>query len=346
MKPLISIIMPVFIHKKWQLVAAVKSILNQTYENIELIIIDGSSSSKNYDIIKLFNDNRIFYYKTKGYINCLNLGLEKSKGEYIARMDSDDISYRTRIEEQYEFLLNNKDIDICSVQAKYFGDMQYPNPITNFPQNLKFIDFIKNQHIIHPAIMFRRNLNVKYKQFKPIEDCYLFRELFCKGVKIANLNKVLYSCRINSNSLMSRFPQYCQIRISQFNIYFLGKYTNENLIFHKELFSKKSFCYKDVKEFLKYTNILTKKFENDLEIYDIFTPYFKYMLSHINDLSLKYVLILFNPNAYPIEQKIIKKFLKTILKFCFQINNNYKNNKKSKILTILGIKIPLMSIDE
>ena len=83
--------MPIFIHKEWQLTAAIKSILNQTYENIEFIIVDGSSTSKNYDIIKRFNDSRIFYYQTKGYINCLNLGLAKSKGEYIARMDSDDI---------------------------------------------------------------------------------------------------------------------------------------------------------------------------------------------------------------------------------------------------------------
>ena len=135
--------MPVFIHKEYRLTAAIKSILNQTYKNIELIIVDGSSTSKNYDVIKSFSDNRIFYYKTKGYINCLNLGLSKSKGEYIARMDSDDISYKTRIEEQYNFLIKNKDIDICSVQAKLFGDISITDKVTKFPQNIDFITCTK-----------------------------------------------------------------------------------------------------------------------------------------------------------------------------------------------------------
>ena len=52
-KPLISIVMPIFIHKEWQLIAAIKSILNQTDENIEFIIVDGAPTSKNYDIMKL-----------------------------------------------------------------------------------------------------------------------------------------------------------------------------------------------------------------------------------------------------------------------------------------------------
>lgn len=335
-KPLISIVMPIFIHKEWQLIAAIKSILNQTYENIEFIIVDGAPTSKNYDIIKRFNDSRIFYYKTKGYINCLNLGLAKSKGEYIARMDSDDISYRTRIEEQYEFLINNKDIDMCSVQAKIFGDVSSPNQITAFPQNLEFIKFIKNHQIVHPAIMFKRDLNLKYMQFIPVEDCYMFRELFCQGVKISNIDKILYSYRTNSNSIMNRYPEYCKLRVSQFNIYFLGKYINENLIFHKDLLSKKNFCYKDLFDFIRYSQILSTKFKNEIDIYKLFYPYFKYIISHINDYSFKHIGILFNPNIYPYEQKMIKE----ILKFCFQINNKYINNKKIKFLTILGIKIP------
>ena len=339
-KPLISIVMPIFIHKEWQLTAAIKSILNQTYENIEFIIVDGSPTSKNYDIIKRFNDSRIFYYKTKGYINCLNLGLAKSKGEYIARMDSDDISYRTRIEEQYEFLINNKDIDMCSVQAKFFGDTQTQKLITDFPKNLEFIPFIKNHEIIHPAIMFKKSLNLKYPQFKPAEDCYLFRDLLCNKVKIANLDKVLYSYRINSKSIMRRFPNYCPFKVLQFNVYFLGKYMNESLIFEKEFFTKKRYCYKDVNDYLKYTNALSKKLEHEIDVYNMFYPYFKYIISRIEDFSFKYFFLIFNSNFYPYEQKMIKE----ILKFCFQINNKYINNKKIKILTILGIKIPLKFI--
>ena len=343
-KPLISVVMPIFIHKEWQLKAAVKSILNQTYENIELIIVDGSSTSKNYNIIKCFNDSRIIYYKTKGYINCLNLGIANSRGEYIARMDSDDISYKTRIEEQYEFLRNNKDVDMCSVQAKLFGDISCHNKITDYPTHLDFISFVTKHPIVHPAIMFRRKLNVKYRQFMPMEDCYLFRELLCNGVKIANLDRVLYLYRINSNSLMRRYSKYCSFRLLQFNIYFLGKYMNENLIFYKDFFTKKSFCYEDLCDFVKYSHSLSVKFKNEIDIYSIFNPYWRYIISNINDISFKYICILFNSNMYPYIQKMIEEKLSLILKFCFQLNNKYVNNKKTKFLTILGIKIPLKFI--
>lgn len=313
-KPLISVVMPIFMHKDWQLKAAINSILNQTYKNIELIIVDGASDLKNYDVIKNYSDNRIFYYKTKGYINCLNMGLAKSKGEFIARMDSDDISYKTRLEEQYEFLKNNKDVDMCSVQAKFFGNVPGYNTITQFPQKIEFIKFIKKHQIIHPAIMFRKSLNIKYKNLMPAEDCYLFRDLLCNGIKIANLNKALYSCRVNANSIMCRYPKYCSFKVLQFDIYFLGKYINENLIFHEDILNKNSFCYNDVLDFVKYSKILSKKYKNEIDIYNMFYPYWKYIMSNINDLSLKYIWLLFNSNIYPYSKKLIKETRKSISK--------------------------------
>lgn len=340
-KPLVSVVMPIFTHKEYQLKAAIKSILNQTYKNIELIIVDGSSTSKNYNTIKCFSDNRIFYYKAKGYINCLNLGIAKSKGEYIARMDSDDISYRTRIEEQYNFLLKNKDIDMCSVQVRLFGDIPSSKKITSFPQNIEFIPFIKRHTIIHPAIMFRRNLDIKYSNFMPLEDCYLFRDLLCKGVKIANLNKVLYSYRVNSNSIMRRYSKHCQFRSLKFNVYFLGKYTNENLIFHEEVFKKSKFCYEELVDFLKYSQNLSKKLEDELDTYKLFYPYFKYMISNLTGFSFGYIGILFNPQVFQYRQMIRKEYISPILRFCFQVGNEYEKDKKTKFLTIFGKKFPL-----
>ena len=142
---------------------------------------------------------------------------------------------------------------------------------------------------------------------------------------------------------MRRYKEYCQFRLLQFNIYFLGKYTNKNLIFHKDLFTQKSFCYQELFDFIKYSHLFSKKLKNTIDTYDLFYPYWKYIISHINDFSFKYFWILFDPYMYPYEQKIIREKLYQVLKFFFQINNKYLNNKKIKILTILGRKIPLNS---
>ena len=140
---------------------------------------------------------------------------------------------------------------------------------------------------------------------------------------------------------MCRYAKYCRFRLLQFNIYFLGKYMNENLIFYKDFFNKKSFCYEDLEDFIKYSHILSVKFESEIDIYSIFYPYWHYIMSNINDFSFKYIWILFNSYMYPYEQKVVKEKLNLILRFCFQLNNKYVNDKKIKFLTILGIKIPL-----
>lgn len=114
MCPKVSVVMPIFKHSEEMLTSAIYSILDQTFSDFELIIIDGSSDENNFNIISKINDKRIRYFKIKGYINSLNFGIEQARGEYIARMDSDDISLPQRLEEQVNFLDNNLDVSLCS----------------------------------------------------------------------------------------------------------------------------------------------------------------------------------------------------------------------------------------
>ena len=98
-RPIVSVVMPVFNHPARRLRRAVESILNQTYSDFELIVVDGGLTDANSRVIGEFDDPRIVFRKAKGYINCLNLGLKTAKGVYIARMDSDDVSLPQRLEE-------------------------------------------------------------------------------------------------------------------------------------------------------------------------------------------------------------------------------------------------------
>lgn len=122
--PLVSIIMPVY-NAGLFLVEAIESIINQTYENWELIIIDDASTDNSWKIIKRFKNQypkKIKVIRLKKNLNkggdvCANIGFQKAKGRFIARMDSDDISHSNRLEKQVKFLLNNPDIFMLGSQA-------------------------------------------------------------------------------------------------------------------------------------------------------------------------------------------------------------------------------------
>lgn len=86
--PIVSVVMPIFKHSPAQLIRAINSILSQTLTDFEFIIIDGNPNGNSEKIIRRFADCRIKYFKTIEYINCLNLGIGKSRGKYIARMES------------------------------------------------------------------------------------------------------------------------------------------------------------------------------------------------------------------------------------------------------------------
>jgi glycosyltransferase involved in cell wall biosynthesis len=115
---------------------AIYSILNQTFTDYELIIIDDCSTDSTADIIKDYSDSRIIFFEkdsNSGYTNSLNYGLSVAKGEYIARMDGDDISLPTRLEKQVHFLNSNPDIVLCGTS---YSIMEQQG-VFYMPQNIK-----------------------------------------------------------------------------------------------------------------------------------------------------------------------------------------------------------------
>jgi glycosyltransferase involved in cell wall biosynthesis len=168
----ISVILTVFNGERF-LAEAIQSILDQTYRNFELIIIDDGSTDGSLDIIGGFSDDRIKLVvneTNKGQSYSRNKGNELARGEYIAIMDSDDIALLQRLEKQVSFLESNPNISLCSAQATLIDENSIPfgekkTPESDWEIKLKLLFYCP---IIHPTVMFRKtdflNNNLVYDE--------------------------------------------------------------------------------------------------------------------------------------------------------------------------------------
>lgn len=138
----VSVVMPVYNSEKY-LKESIESILNQSYSDLEFIIINDGSTDNSFKIIKEYAklDKRInvISRENKGIVYSLNEAIRLAKGEYIARMDADDISAPKRIEKQISFLKSHRDIDILGTQVKVVGNIS--NDIKEKNENKLNIEF-------------------------------------------------------------------------------------------------------------------------------------------------------------------------------------------------------------
>ena len=195
-KPLVSIIMSEYNTDTKLLKESIKSILEQTYNNFEFIIIDDCGKNNVKKIVKEFNDERIKVYKNNknsGLVFSLNKALKLSKGKYIARMDTDDYSYKDRIKREVDFLEKNNEYDVVGANANYYdgkeiwGRSHYNGEVTK-KQILNY------SPLIHPSVMLKKEIILKcggYPNYNRCEDYALWIKLFSKGYKLYNIEKAL-----------------------------------------------------------------------------------------------------------------------------------------------------------
>jgi glycosyltransferase involved in cell wall biosynthesis len=120
--PLVSIALP-FYNNEGTLALSIKSILKQTYQNYELLLCDDGSTDSSLDVALSFRDPRITVWSDKKRVRLatrLNQCVDKARGDYIARMDGDDVSYPQRLEQQVSYLLEHKETDLLSGQMLVF----------------------------------------------------------------------------------------------------------------------------------------------------------------------------------------------------------------------------------
>ena len=157
-KPQISVILPVYNDEKF-ISETIESILNQTFQNFELIIINDGSNDSTNSIINSKKDNRIKLInnkKNQGIAYSLNRGLDMASADFIARIDSNDVALPTRLEKQYKFLIDNPNVGLVTspvIEEYQDGSERIAGcylPSKAIPANLLFANCI-----YHTAVMLR-----------------------------------------------------------------------------------------------------------------------------------------------------------------------------------------------
>lgn len=178
MNPKISVIMSVHNGMPY-LKTSVESIMKQSYKNFEFIIVNDASADSSWDYLKSIKDKRIKLLKNiqnLGLATSLNKALRYAQGDFIARMDADDISLRNRLEEQLKFLENHPKIDVIGAwvdlideNSKIIGEKKYPTENAQMQKALRWYT-----PIIHPTLMskaiFFKELNGYDPEFDMAED--------------------------------------------------------------------------------------------------------------------------------------------------------------------------------
>jgi glycosyltransferase involved in cell wall biosynthesis len=206
--PKISAIMPVYDTPGLYLRQAIESVLSQTYENFELIIVNDGSTDPDVDkIIKEYadKDNRIkyIYQENTGAAEARNAGIKAGSGEFVALMDSDDIAFPHRFARQVDFLDSNPQISVCGSSAIMF---QEADRLLEYPENLHFLDFLRYNPIVNSTVMLRaadleRNgLSWFRTEYIPCEDYDLWARA-ARCLRFANIPEVLLKYRMRSSSV-------------------------------------------------------------------------------------------------------------------------------------------------
>ncbi|MFH1561035.1 MAG: glycosyltransferase family 2 protein [Patescibacteria group bacterium] len=216
-QPLISVVMPAYNAGSY-LVEAIESVLGQTYENFEFIIVNDGSTDNTWEIIKQYakKDKRITAIKNKsnlGVSAAANIATSEAKGKFIARMDADDVSFSDRLEKQVEFLQKNKEVVAVGGQCividknnNIIGDKTFPTNTKKLAEMIFWAIPIQQ-----PSIMINRSLLPKNFVWYPVdfssaEDVDLYFR-FLKYGQLANLNDWLIFYRRLDGSLSHKNPK-------------------------------------------------------------------------------------------------------------------------------------------
>lgn len=204
-QPKITVLLPVY-NCELYVQTAVESILNQTFADFEFLIIDDASTDATVAILKKIDDSRIQLIQkpvNSGYTNSLNYGLQLAKGEYIARMDGDDISYPERFAKQIAYLETHPEVVVCGTTYKIVGN----DKRITLPEHHEAIKIglLWGNCISHPSVMIRKkvldNYAIQYDTSKePTEDYDMWVRLLALG-KLHNLQEVLLEYRLYGNQV-------------------------------------------------------------------------------------------------------------------------------------------------
>ena len=212
-KPLVCVAMPVYNGEEY-LFDAISSILEQTYDNIDFLIIDDGSTDNSISIINSFSDSRIRFFKNdknRGVSYTRNRAIELAKGKYLAWMDCDDISLRSKIEKQVVYMEMNPDTAVVGTSYLRFFEKQiyYSDKAIQSYEKIKASFVFKSATIFMPTALIRISIiekeGIKFDENLAMAEDYDFFQRLCYKYVASNLTEVLFHYRDNPTSLTKTF---------------------------------------------------------------------------------------------------------------------------------------------
>ncbi len=257
--PVISVLMPVY-NAELYLRQAIDSILSQNFGDFEFLIFNDGSTDRSKEIIQSFTDPRIHFIDfeyNQGYVALLNIGLQKARGKYIARMDADDIAHPDRFQKQYEFLEQNEEYILCGTNFRVVDGTQVVKlPADDEDIKLKLLYI---NAFCHPSVMFRASIvrakKISYShEHMPFEDYELWVRI-CEFGRLKNLQEVLLYYRIHDNNISLKQRSEAQQELKQqTQLDYIRKFfrnmdfkCSEELILHKLFFKNSGFTPEELK---------------------------------------------------------------------------------------------------
>ena len=227
-KPTVSIILPSYNMAK-TLPEAVNSVINQTYTDWELLVINDGSRDKTKEVLKPYNNNykiRIVHNrKNLGLIRTLNKGIKLSRGKYLARLDADDVSLSDRLERQVT-LMDRENLDFLS-QTHYYTDKINNVKKDNFDTYASGVELFKRVYFSHPSVMMKKSFltqnNIKYNlEYENAEDYDLYFAIFYSGGKMGEMGgQPITVYRPASHSLY--YYQSIKVNHEKIKVHYLSK---------------------------------------------------------------------------------------------------------------------------
>ncbi|VGO20748.1 glycosyltransferase family 2 protein [Pontiella sulfatireligans] len=197
----VSVVMPVY-NAEDTVLQTLESLRAQTFQSMEIIVVNDGSTDGTLDILRALPDIKLLDHSHRGIVPALNDGLASASGEYIARMDADDLCHPERIEQQASFLDAYPDIGMAGCRVGFGGDREkqagyaaYVDWINSLiePDDIALNRFIESP-FAHPSIMFRRELFEQFGAYRdgPFpEDYELWLRWMANGVKAGKIDQQL-----------------------------------------------------------------------------------------------------------------------------------------------------------
>lgn len=300
----VSVILPVFNCENY-ILDSIESILNQSFKEFELIIVNDCSTDNTLSIIQSIKDDRIILINNDsnlGIVKSLNKAISIAKGKYIARMDADDLCVENRLQEQLNIFKENPNIDI--VGTSYFEIDKDENIINRviLPQNdweIKTTLLVKNC-ILHPSVMVKSEIlkkNNYLEEYKHAEDFELWIRLI-KYCKFYNIPTPLVKYRITGDNVTIKANKKVSERISILSKIYKNALeykgvqvdSNELILYTKVVTVLDKYSLNDDKVLLLFEKILNKCFSiNERNILKKLYGFSWLRYSKINGLSFRSV---------------------------------------------------------